>query len=261
MRSRWLGPATLCTVLTLVACGAEEPRTPRTDDVTQTLLGSAGSAGVAAPSGEATPIPERDLPEGPVPVDQRIAIAPLGINYGSDDAPVQVLEMSDFGCTYCRRFHEDTWPVIASEFVETDKVQWKFVPFVTGMFANSRAVTEVAECAMEQSDALFNAVADRLWSEQDEWKGHADPSGLARGWAEAAGAEPDQLDACLAGGGALRKVAVSSALSRQLRVRGTPTFFVLGYAPIQGVLPTELFRELLGQAHQLATTAGGDAGG
>jgi protein-disulfide isomerase len=242
--------------LALGACrGAGTADAPRTDQTTQDLLQRGTEP---APAGDATQLPSAGQPDGPVPPDERIPIAPLGLDYGSDQAPVQVLEMSDYGCGYCRRFHEETWPVLLSEFVDTDRVQWKFVPFVTGMFANSQAVTVAAECALEQDPGVFVRLSDRLWRDQAEWKGSAEASALVRGWAGEAGADPTRFDACVAGGDALRRVATSTALSRQLRVRGTPTFFVVGYAPIQGALPTALFRELLDAAHRMSVSARGD---
>lgn len=246
------GIGTAVLVLALGACGGDGGDSARTDDTTQDLLRSTPQAG---PSGAATELPTEGIPTEPLPPQERIDIEPLGVNFGSDEAPVAVLEMSDYGCGYCRRFHEQTWPVVLSEFVETEKVQWKFVPFVTGMFPNSRAITEAAECTLQQGRQLFTGLSDRLWSEQSTWKASDDPAALVRTWAGQEGADLERLDTCLDEGSALQRVATSTALSRQLRVRGTPTFFVLGYAPIQGALPTELFRELLELAYQGAVAA------
>jgi protein-disulfide isomerase len=45
-------------------------------------------------------------------------------------------------------------------------------------------------------------------------------------------------------------------LARQVGVRGTPTFFVVGYQPLQGALPTEAFRQLLTMVYADATKGG-----
>ena len=41
------------------------------------------------------------------------------------------------------------------------------------------------------------------------------------------------------------RVQAHSSLARQVGVRGTPTFFVIGYAPVQGALPLELFKQVI----------------
>ena len=245
--------AACALMLALGACGGADADAPRTDATTQDLLQSSPQAG---PSGSATQIPPEQLPEEPVPPEQRIPIAPLGYDFGSGEAPLQVLELSDYGCGYCRQFHMETWPLLYEEFVEAGKVEWKFVPFVTGMFANSRAVTLAAECTLEQSEEAFLSLSDRLWSDQATWKRSTDPDGLVRTWAGEIGADLARFDACLTGGDALRRVATSTALSQQLRVRGTPTFFVLGYPPVQGALPADVFRELLTLAYEERTSRG-----
>jgi len=171
--------------------------------------------------------------------------------------------MSDYGCGYCRRFHEETFPVILSQFIETGKVEWKFMPYVTGMFENSLEAQTSAECALEQSADLFETVNARLWDEQSTWKGSSDAAGLVRGWAAEAGVNMGTYDSCVSEDRRLQRIATHTALARQLGVRGTPTFFVVGYQPLQGALPTELFTQILDAVYadatgQRATAPGGD---
>ena len=45
---------------------------------------------------------------------------------GSDDAPITVVEMSDFQCPFCQQFATQTLPALVTEYIETGKV--RFVP-------------------------------------------------------------------------------------------------------------------------------------
>ena len=92
-------------------------------------------------SGAAT---EVQLPTPEIPITE------IGFNSGSPDAPIKVLEFSDFGCGYCRRFHAETFPALVEQYIETGKVEWKYVTFVSGMFPNGTAAALAAECAGEQ---------------------------------------------------------------------------------------------------------------
>lgn len=240
-------------VFTAAACGEAEPSLERTDETTATLLAAQG----------ATPI--EDMPAGALPPgsprvaapQETIDVASLGFNHGVRTAPVRVVEMSDYGCGYCRRFHMETWPVIQREFVETGKVEWKFLPFVNGMFRNSPAATEAAECVLEQDPELFIRVNSTLWERQSEWKNADAPEPMLREWVEDLGADMEQFDSCILDGRRQRRVAAAGALSRQLGVRGTPTFFVVGYPPIQGALPTETFQQILNLVYEEASGSGG----
>ncbi len=184
---------------------------------------------------------------------ERVSVSGVGFDRGLIEAPVKVLEMSDYGCGYCRQFHLETFPTVHREFIETGMVEWKFVPFVTGMFDNSIAATEAAECTYVQSEEAFEAINSRLWEEQGAWKGRDRPEEVIRGWVSELGVDMGSFDACVADDERLDRVASSTTLAQQLGVRGTPTFVVLGYPPLQGALPTEVFQEVLTAVHRRAT--------
>ena len=255
MKHGKVGTVGVLLCLSAMACAeaAEEQPQEGTDATTATLLSAQGVGLDEMPTGSLPP----GSPRVSAPPSQSIDIASLGFDRGSVDAPIRVVEMSDYGCGYCRRFHLETWPVLQEEFIETGKVQWKFLPFVNGMFQNSPAATEAAECALEQSDDLFLAMNHRIWDGQREWKGADDAEALLQGWAGDVGVDMAEFDACISEGRRQRRVAAASALSRQAGVRGTPTFFIVGYQPIQGALPTDAFREILDVVYAEATAAGG----
>ena len=164
----------------------------------------------------------------------------------------------DYGCGYCRQFHVETFPTLLSEFIETGMVEWKFMPFITGMFDNSLAATEAAECALLQSHSVFDRLNARLWMDQTDWKRSGEPEVVVRAMAADAGADLAELDACLADDRQLDRIAGATRLAQTAGVRGTPTFFVFGYQPLQGALPTDAFREILTAVHAEATQGGGN---
>lgn len=176
----------------------------------------------------------------------RAFLPELGHNLGSVEAPLKLIEYSDFGCGYCRRFHEETFAALREQFIDTNRIEWKFMPFVTGMFDNSLAVTEAAECVLEQSSPTYWAFSDRLWERQPEWKGSSEPEAVARGWARELGVDLDRYDSCLAEDRRLERVAGATLVAEQLGIRGTPTFWLVGYGPLQGALPLEVFEGILG---------------
>lgn len=235
------------------ACGeAPAADSGSSQDVNRALLADPVTDGKSTP----VAVDPSMVQEGPrLPVDQ------VGINRGSVDAPVKVVELSDYGCSFCRQFHQETFPTLLSDFVDTGMVEWKFVPFITGMFENSIAVTEAAECVLVQDMDAFEGFNGRLWDEQSNWKGSDDPAALVRPWAAEVGIDMNAYDSCLANDERLGRVASSTTLAQQLGVRGTPTFIVLGYPPLQGALPLELFQEVLTAVHAQNTGAGSSPGG
>ena len=124
------------------------------------------------------------------------------------------------------------------------------------MFDNSLAATRAAECALEQSDQAFLALGERIWRDQREWKSSDDAAALIRTWALEEGVEAEGFDACQAGGVRYDRIEAGGRLARELGVRGTPTFFVIGYPPLQGALPLETFRDVLTAVHAQETGQG-----
>jgi len=230
------------SALGLTACGPDAQGSSDTTATTQSLLTQTAT----------TTLPGGLEQQGP-PID----VALLGFNMGPSDAVVRVVEMSDYGCGYCRQFHMETFPTLLTEFMEAGKVEWKFMPFITGMFENSLFATEGAECALEQSSDLFRVLNERLWTDQADWKQSGNPDAVVRAMATEAGVDIATWDSCVVQDRRLDRIAAATALAQQLGVRGTPTFFVVGYPPLQGALPTEAFQEILNTVYAEAT-GGGD---
>lgn len=253
MKHRIVSSVALAALLAVSACGESAPEGPRTDATSANLLAS-------SPSAVLSDMPTGALPPGSPRVaapQQNVDVASLGFDSGTKDSPIRVVEMSDYGCGYCAKFHLETWPVLLEEFVESGKVEWKFLPFVNGMFENSPAAIAAAECVLEQSDELFVPMNTSIWQNQREWKNAGEPEPILRGLAQDAGADMDGFDACLSEGRRTFRTDAATALSRQLGVRGTPTFFVVGYPPLQGALDTETFRQVLTLVYEDATRGSG----
>lgn len=229
--------AALLGAALIAACGGDAPAED-TESTTRSLLNQEDFVG--GPSTPLVNVPELSAHA------TRAYIPELGHNLGSPAAPLKLIEYSDFGCGYCRRFHEETFATLREEFIDTDRVEWKFMPFITGMFENSLTVTEAAECTLEQDAAMYEAFSNRLWERQSEWKGSSDPAPIARGWARELGADLERFDSCLAEGRRLERIANATLVAQQLGVRGTPTFWLVGYGPLQGALPLEVFQGVLG---------------
>lgn len=181
------------------------------------------------------------LPPGQSP-QEPVNVTALGYDQGSPTARVSVVEFSDFGCGYCRRFHESTFPVLKEEFIDTGKVRWKKVPFAIGMFANGSEAALAGDCAGAQGE--FEPMARKLYDTQGEWRSTNQPFELFRGFAEEMGLEGDRFAGCLLDERRHARLEAANNMASRLGVRGTPTFFVQGL-PVQGAIPVEMFQQIL----------------
>ena len=236
MRTTHASVALVSAVL-LSGCAGGDAPTPSTESTTRSLLNQEIVGGPSTPVGGSSELAGRA---------GSTSLAQLGHDIGDVEAPLKLIEFSDFGCGYCRLFHLETFPALHEQFVETGRIEWKFLPFITGTFDNSLAVTEAAECTLEQDASVFRALSDRLWERQSEWKGSSGPEAVVRAWASELGADMERYDSCLTEDRRLERVASATLVAQQLGVRGTPTFWLVGYGPLQGALPLDVFSGILG---------------
>ena len=221
---------------------------PTTDPVAADLLASAEAA-----EGTMSQAPAGN--RGPVP-NQQLDIASLGYNEGPTDAPVRIVEFSDFGCGYCRQFHLESYPALAEEYMESGKVEWKYVPMILGIFPNAMEAARAGECAGEQG--AFPRMRDMLFERQSEWKRSDEPVPVLEGFASDLDLDMDRFRRCVDEGWQDDRIRAGTQLSQQAGVRGTPTFFVVGYAPIPGAIPLDLFRSAIDTVYNQAMREAGD---
>lgn len=212
---------------------------------------AASAEGASAPAGGGAADPSRRRAGADV--------SGLGHDAGSVRAPIRVVEFSDFGCGYCRRFHVETYPTLHEEYVETGLVRWKYVPFTLGRFPNGEEAATAGECAIEQD--RFPELRDRLFHDQRAWAGSDEPVDVLVRLAAAEGLDEERFRACLEEGDeAADRVRENGAAARAIGIRGTPTFFVDGH-PLQGAQPVHVFRQILDRMLELRTSGAGGGPG
>jgi thiol-disulfide isomerase/thioredoxin len=190
------------------------------------------------PTGEVARAPEPEL--------GWMELKEVGHPLGDEAAPVTVVEFSDYGCSYCRRFAQETFPRLYQEFVEPGRVRWVHMPFVLGKFANSEEATLAAACAAEQSGSVFWAAHMALFRTQPQWRS-GDPRAAFRRTVADAGGDPEAFAACYGAGSPAGKLDRAKQIAAAAGVSATPTFFVNGRR-VQGAVPLAEFRRILEQA-------------
>lgn len=171
-----------------------------------------------------------------------VSLAGIGHDTGSTKAKVFVVEFADFGCGYCARWNVETHPKVDSAHIRPGLVRFKMVPFVTGMFRNSRDVAEASECAAEQG--AFWKMHDLLYAKRKEWMASTDIKSLINKYVTQLKLQPAPFARCMMNPETKRRIQRHDAIAQQLAIRGTPTFFVNGRI-VPGAVPFDLFSQVI----------------
>ncbi len=82
---------------------------------------------------------------------------------GRADAPVTLIEYSDFTCGYCLKFFRDTWPKLQAKYVETGKLRFVYRDYPRADRGVGVEAAVAARCAGAQG--RYWAMHDRLFGE------------------------------------------------------------------------------------------------
>src|SRR3989344_3104502 len=165
---------------------------------------------------------------------------------GAANAPVTIIEFSDFQCPYCRQFWRDTLPQIKANYIDKGLVKLVYRDFpLSNIHPSAQAAAEAGECA--QSQGKFWEFHDAVFAAQDEQSAGtvAFTADDVKSW----GAEVGLVAAfneCVDSGSNRAEVLKDFQDGAKAGVGGTPTFFVNGIA-VEGALPYTQFQQLLDQ--------------
>ena len=178
--------------------------------------------------------------------DSVSAAADRGRIRGSADAPVWLIEVSDFQCPFCKQWHDASFAALDSEYVRTGKVRLAYLNFpLTSIHPNAQAAAEAAMCASVQDK--FWQMHESLFATQQRWEAQRDPMPTFDSLAVAAGAEPKAWRSCMSSHATARLIEADRDRSRGAGVGSTPTFFI-GDRKLEGAYPTDSFRVALDKA-------------
>src|SRR3989344_7320374 len=70
---------------------------------------------------------------------------------GDKNAPVTIIEFSDYQCPFCRKFWTEILPSIKSEYIDTGKVKFVYRDFpLTSIHPSAEPAAEATNCVREQ---------------------------------------------------------------------------------------------------------------
>jgi len=156
---------------------------------------------------------------------------------GDKNAPVTIIEFSDFQCPFCGKFFKETFGQIDEKYIKTGKVKMVFRDFPLSFHENAQKSAEAAECADEQGK--FWEYHDMLFENQEKLS----VEDLKR-YAVELGLDKDKFDSCLDSEKYKDEVKKDFSDGQKYGVSGTPAFFINGKL-VSGAQPFSAFEKVI----------------
>jgi len=196
--------------------------------------GSPTSAVIDAPSAPTAP----SVPSQPSVVSASADDDPF---LGDENAPVTLIEFSDYQCPFCQRFKSQTLDQLKSQYIDTGKVKFVYRDFpLDSIHPFATPAAEAAECVRDAAggdNEVYFAYHDKIF---DNVASLSDAN--LKAWAQELGYN---IDSCLSSGKFSAEVRKDLADGQAAGGRGTPYFVIIGKdgqgIPLSGAQPFTAF--------------------
>ncbi len=171
-------------------------------------------------------------------VRMRIGGVPI---LGRKDAPLTMVEFTDYQCGFCQRFHTATFPEIRKKYIDTGKLRFVSRDLPLDFHSNAFRAAQAARCAGDQG---------QFWAMRDVLVANASKLDAPdiEGYAKQLKLDVGAFQSCLDSSKHAAAVKADRSLASALRIDGTPAFIVgkttavgVSGVIVVGALPLEAF--------------------
>lgn len=169
---------------------------------------------------------------------------------GSDNAPLALIDFSDYQCTYCAKHTKETFPVINRGYIKTGKLRYIIIDKPLPIHDLADKAEEAAHCAVEQ---------EKFWEIHDKLMSNPGAVYDLNSLASSLNFEMDKFKYCMETEKYVQKAASNISLSAKLKVPSLSGFIIAsrdsqnpqkvkGISYIRGAKPFEKFKIGIDQA-------------
>jgi protein-disulfide isomerase len=192
---------------------------------------------------------EKQAAAGPQQAGEQVVKAKVNIDgayaLGSKDAPLTMVEFTDFQCPYCQRFHVNTFAELKRDYIDTGKLRFVSRDLPLDFHPNAMQAAEAGRCAGEQG---------QFWAMRDRMNANPDKLDLANllSWAVELKLNVIGFRACVQSQKYKNAIQSDIQMAQRIGANGTPSF-VVGKSTTEGVdgelvvgaMPYQLFDQKL----------------
>lgn len=184
-------------------------------------------------------------PTAPAPPERVRLKLGKEFSMGRSDAPVVMVEYTDYQCPFCSQFATATFPALKKDYIDTGKLRFISRNYPLDFHPHALKAAQSAQCAGDQ---------DKYWPMKDAlMQNHAqlNPE-LITSLAKGLSLDMPAFQACMDGGKHLPEIKAGIAVANSVGINGTPCFIIgkidgenLEGFRLVGAQPFAVFKKLI----------------
>lgn len=178
--------------------------------------------------------------QGQVNIPKQVKRYDVGIDgnpvLGSAQAPITIVEFSDYQCPYCQQWQQQVLPQLQEKYGDKVRLVYRDFPLY-GTHPEAEAAAEAANCAGAQN---------KYWEYHNLLFSGQNPLGADTyaAYAKNLSLDTTAFQKCLTDHTYLQEVKNDYDVASKIGVRSTPTFFINGLAVV-GAQPVDVFEQII----------------
>jgi predicted DsbA family dithiol-disulfide isomerase len=152
---------------------------------------------------------------------------------GDKNALIEIIEISDFECPYCKKFHNETMPKILEEY--GDKVSFRFMHLPLDFHPDAKNAARAFLCAKDNKKEIYNKLFETENLKQENLIKIAQELKL----------DEKEFKECLVSNNNDKIIKTHTKKASSLNINGTPSFLINKNILISGAYPFEFFKEII----------------
>ena len=143
---------------------------------------------------------------------------------GEQAAPIEMIEFASLTCGHCAKFHNEVFPKIKKNYIDSGKILFTYHDFPLDKFALKASV--IARCSGNKKYFSFLEV---LYKKQKDWTSSQDPFKSLLKIAKLGGLKNDEIKVCV-GNKSIEDGILKKRLSstKKYNIEATPTIYLNG---------------------------------
>ena len=159
---------------------------------------------------------------------------------GDANAPVTIVEYSDYECPFCARFYSQTLGQLKREYIDTGKVKFVYKDFPLDFHQNAKPAAIAANCVFKElGDMKYFEYHDIIFENQQSLNAQN-----LKKWALEVGASQSAYDTCIKDPQMAAEVDEDMREGSSFGVSGTPSFLINGEL-IVGAVPYSQIKQAI----------------